>query len=82
MLFLPPSFAGMREETVGMAIRLFSTRRHSGAGRNPGREAGMVNGRRVLADGAFGLSCLWLSFPLCGNVLSKPLDSGLRRNDD
>ena len=22
-----------------------------------------------------------LSFPLCGNVLSKPLDSGLRRND-
>ena len=21
------------------------------------------------------LSCLWLSFPLCGNGLSKPLDS-------
>ena len=27
-----------------------------------------------------GLSRL-LSFPLCGNVLNKPLDSGLRRND-
>ena len=26
------------------------------------------------------LSCL-LSFPLCGNGLCKPLDSGLRRND-
>ena len=26
------------------------------------------------------LSCL-LSFPLCGNELYKPLDSGLRRND-
>ena len=23
----------------------------------------------------------WLSFPLRGNGLSKPLDSGLRRND-
>ena len=23
-----------------------------------------------------------LSFPLCGNVLNKPLDSGLRQNDD
>ena len=23
-----------------------------------------------------------LSFPLCGNGLSKPLDSGLRRNDE
>ena len=28
-----------------------------------------------------GLSFLWLSFPLCGNGLCKPLDSGLRRND-
>ena len=27
------------------------------------------------------LSLLWLSFPLCGNGLSKPLDSGLHRND-
>ena len=27
------------------------------------------------------LSLLWLSFPLCGNGLLKPLDSGLRRND-
>ena len=26
-----------------------------------------------------GLSCLWLSFPLCGNGLCKSLDSGLRR---
>ena len=24
---------------------------------------------------------LYLSFPLCGNGLLKPLDSGLRRND-
>ena len=28
-----------------------------------------------------GWSSLSWSFPLCGNVLSKPLDSGLRRND-
>ena len=27
------------------------------------------------------LSLLWLSFPLCGNGLFQPLDSGLRRND-
>ena len=26
-----------------------------------------------------GLSLLWLSFPLCGNGLCNPLDSGLRR---
>ena len=32
-------------------------------------------GRRV------GLSLLWLAFPLRGNGLSKPLDSGLRRSD-
>ena len=34
-----------------------------------------------------GSLSLWLAFPLCGNGLSKPLDSGLRlpaagRNDD
>ena len=29
-----------------------------------------INGRRLL------------SFPPCGNVLNKALDSGLRRNDD
>ena len=29
-----------------------------------------------------GLLCLWLLFPLCGNDLFKPLDSGLRRNDE
>ena len=29
-----------------------------------------------------GLLSLELSFPLCGNGLFKPLDSGLRRNDE
>ena len=41
----------------------------------------MVNGWQVLLDGAFGCRAL-LSFPLCGNGLFKPLDSGLRRNDN
>ena len=39
----------------------------------------MVKGRQVLPDGAFGYRACVLSFPLCGNGLSKPLDSGLRR---
>ena len=37
---------------------------------------------QVLSDGALVGHPFKLSFPLCGNGLSKPLDSGLRRNDD
>ena len=44
------------------------------------KEAGVVKGWQALPDGGFG--CCVLSFPLCGNGLFKPLDSGLRRNDD
>ena len=55
--------------------------RHSGEGRNPGNGDAVVNGRQILADAAFGLSCLWLSFPQSENGLLQ-LDSGLRWNDD
>ena len=46
------------------------------------RKAGarLMKGWPVLPDTHLRLSHLW-SFPLCGNDLSKPLDSGLRRND-
>ena len=44
-----------------------------------GSEAGMPSQLRFLP--VRWLTPL-LSFPLRGNVLSKPLDSGLRRNDD
>ena len=44
-------------------------------------EAEVVNVGAGFAGWRVGLSSLWLSFPLCGNGLSKPLDSGLRRND-
>ena len=40
----------------------------------------VVKGRQVLPDAYIQLSDL-LSCPLCGHVLHKPLDSGLRRND-
>ena len=40
-----------------------------------------MNGRQILADGAFGCRARVLSFPPSGNVFNKPLDSGLRRND-
>ena len=41
----------------------------------------VLNEWQILADVRLRLSCL-LSFPLCGNDLSKPLDFGLRRNDE
>ena len=41
----------------------------------------VVKGWQVLPDARLRLWRL-LSFPLCGNGLSKALDSGLRRNDD
>ena len=34
---------------------------------------------QALSDGALDSHPFKLSFPLCGNGLSKPLDSGLRR---
>ena len=40
---------------------------------------GGVIGWQALPDGAFGCLACVLSFPLCGNGLCKPLDSGLRR---
>ena len=40
----------------------------------------MVKEWQALPGAHVWLSCL-LSFPLCGNGLSQPLDSGLRRND-
>ena len=57
-----------------------SPHRHSGAGRNPGDEAGMFNGHQVFADAELhGLPDGHSR--LRGNGLSQPLDSGLRRND-
>ena len=57
----------------------FCSLRDSGAGRNPGGGAGILDGLRFLPVG-------WLipllSFPLCRNGLFKPLDSSLRWNDD
>ena len=53
-------------------------RRHSGAGRNPGRRAEVLSQPPVLKGGA---SLNELSFPPGGNGLDQPLDSGLRRND-
>ena len=39
-----------------------------------------------MSDKFYRMACWMLtslvSFPRCGNALSKPLDSGLRRNDD
>ena len=47
------------------------------------RKAGRGSeGMAGFAGWRVGLSLPWLSFPLCGNVLLKPLDSGLRRNDN
>ena len=47
------------------------------------RKAGRgVRGWQGLADGALSCHARVLSFPLCGNGLSKSLDSGLRRNDE
>ena len=43
-------------------------------------DAAVARGWRALPDGRVRLSCPW-SCPLCGQGLSKPLDSGLRRND-
>ena len=43
-------------------------------------EGTVVKGRQVLPDARLQLSHL-LSSPLCGNGLSKPLDSSLRWND-
>ena len=37
---------------------------------------------QALSDGALDGHPFKLSFPLCGNGLDKPLDSGLRRNDE
>ena len=44
------------------------------------KEGRVGEGMAGFAGWCVGLSCL-LSFPLCGNDLSQPLDSGLRRND-
>ena len=41
---------------------------------------GGVKEWQTLPDAHVRLSCL-LSFPLCGNGLFQPLDSGVRRND-
>ena len=38
-----------------------------------------MNEWQVLPGGTFGYRACVLSFPLCGNGLLKPLDSGLRR---
>ena len=40
-----------------------------------------VNGWPGLPDGTFGCRARVLAFPLCGNGLSKPLDSSFRWND-
>ena len=37
---------------------------------------------QALWDGGLVGHPFKLSFPLCGNGLNKPLDSGLRRNDN
>ena len=47
-----------------MTIHLIPPRRHSGEGRNPGREAGEVKEWLVLSDGASGYRSCVLSFPL------------------
>ena len=41
-----------------------------------------MNGWQVLSAGLAGCRAFVLSFPLCGNGFYKPLDSGLRRNDN
>ena len=41
----------------------------------------MVKGWQGLPDSTFSYRAGVLSFPLGGNGLLKPLDSGLRRND-
>ena len=60
--------AGRHNELTGMILKIAGIQ---------AEEAGLVNGWRVLSDAQVGLS-----FPLRGNRLSKPLDSGLRRNDE
>ena len=101
---LSQEFVGHSKKAVEMATRLFSTRchsnlftqagagiypcRHSGAGRNPGNKAGVVNGLPDLADAELrGLPGVvipaqagmdYVNHPAC----SRQVDSGLRRNDD
>ena len=41
----------------------------------------MVKGWQVFSDGMLVYRCYGCHSRLCGNVLLKPLDSGLRRND-
>ena len=85
-----PAFAGMTaNELLGhnSGSRLFDTlaspthkpvssfqrKLESRQGRPAGEGMAGFVGRRIR------WTCLWLSFPLCGNGLSQPLDSGLRR---
>ena len=83
-----PACAGMTGfllTATPFAFLLFSSylpRRHSSEGWNPGRRVERSEAPRFCppvpnrpnADPS-------MSFPLCGNGLYKPLDSGLRRND-
>ena len=55
--------------------------RHSGAGRNPGNEAGELMTVRFYRRRITWPACSGHSRP-GGNGLNKPLDSGLRRNDE
>ena len=67
------------KRVVGMATHLFSLRRHSSESWNPGRRAGDEGMAGFTGWRAGFLSCCHSR--CCGNVLLKPLDSGLRRND-
>ena len=42
----------------------------------------MIKGWQVFSDGTLICRCYGYHSRLCGNVLLKPLDSGLRRNDE
>ena len=59
-----------------LPLSSFQRRLESRRGGRGGEGVAGFGGWRV------GSLSLWLAFPLCGIGLSKPLDSGLRRNDD
>ena len=74
---------GMAKGRSGWRQTHSGLRRHSSEGWNPGKGCRIGDGMAgFIRMPTFGYRARVLPFPLCGNGLFKPLDSGLRRNDN